>query len=132
MPNFWEFPTVFDGLGPNPGDLPRALYPVSGESRPQQSTGGKVWAFLGDGEMDEPESLGSITLASRESGQPDFRSELNLQRLDDRFAATEKSFRNSRRSSARGMERYQVHLGLGLDSLIRADRDGLLVRRLGK
>ena len=57
----------------------------------------KVWAFLGDGEIDEPESLGAITLASRERlDNLIFVVNCNLQRLDGRCAETERSYRNSR------------------------------------
>src|ERR1051326_7083816 len=66
MPDFWEFPTVSMGLGPIQA-IYQARFMRYLENRGLKETqGGKVWAFLGDGEMDEPESLGSITLASRE------------------------------------------------------------------
>ena len=72
-----------DGTGPDSGDLPGALHPLSGKSRVEEPTSGKVWAFLGDGETDEPESLGAITLASREKlDNLIFVINCNLQRLD--------------------------------------------------
>jgi pyruvate dehydrogenase E1 component len=83
MPNFWEFPTVSMGLGPimaiyqarfNRYLEDRGLKPVSNS---------KVWAFLGDGETDEPEALGAISLASREKlDNLIFVINCNLQRLD--------------------------------------------------
>ena len=77
MPEFWEFPTVSMGLGPIQAIYHARFIKYLENRGLKQSTGGKVWAFLGDGEMDEPESLGSITLASRETArQPDLRREL--------------------------------------------------------
>src|SRR5207302_3762598 len=66
MQDFWEFPTVSMGLGPIQAIYHARFIKYLENRGLKQSTGGKVWAFLGDGEMDEPESLGSITLASRE------------------------------------------------------------------
>src|SRR5450830_1166079 len=66
MPDFWEFPTVSMGLGPIAAIYHARFIKYLENRGLKTSTGGKVWAFLGDGEMDEPESLGSITLASRE------------------------------------------------------------------
>ena len=66
MPDFWEFPTVSMGLGPIQAIYHARFIKYLENRGLKQTTGGKVWAFLGDGEMDEPESLGSITLASRE------------------------------------------------------------------
>src|SRR6266446_3258959 len=66
MPDFWEFPTVSMGLGPIQAIYHARFIKYLENRGLKTSTGGKVWAFLGDGEMDEPESLGSITLASRE------------------------------------------------------------------
>ena len=78
MPDFWEVPDGFDGTRPDSGDLPGALHALPGGSRLKtKSDSGKVWAFLGDGETDEPESLGAITLAvAREARQPDLRDQL--------------------------------------------------------
>src|SRR5215471_15895182 len=66
MPEHWELPTVSMGLGPIQAIYHARFIKYLENRGLKQSTGGKVWAFLGDGEMDEPESLGSITLASRE------------------------------------------------------------------
>src|SRR4029453_8977449 len=83
MPDFWEFPTVSMGLGPI-----CAIYQAR-FNRDLQARGlcdtskSRVWAFLGDGEVDEPESLGAITLASREQlDNLTFVVNCNLQRLD--------------------------------------------------
>ena len=83
MPDFWQFPTVSMGLGPI-NAIYQARFMRYLENRgiiPQ--TPRKVWAFLGDGEMDEPESLGALTLASREKlDNLIFVVNCNLQRLD--------------------------------------------------
>ena len=84
MPDFWRFPTVSMGLGPDQRHLPGALHAVPGKPRRDPARPPrKVWAFLGDGETDEPESMGSLTLASREKlDNLIFVVNCNLQRLD--------------------------------------------------
>jgi len=83
MLDFWEFPTVSMGLGPIQAIYQARFIKYLENRGLKQATGGKVWAFLGDGEMDEPESLGSITLASRERlDNLIFVVNCNLQRLD--------------------------------------------------
>ena len=83
MPDFWEFPTVSMGLGPIQAIYQARFIRYLENRGLKLSTDGKVWAFLGDGEMDEPESLGSITLASRERlDNLIFVVNCNLQRLD--------------------------------------------------
>ena len=83
MPDFWSFPTVSMGLGPI-NSLYQARFMRYLENRGLiEKTPRKVWAFLGDGETDEPESLGSITLGSREKlDNLIFVVNCNLQRLD--------------------------------------------------
>ena len=83
MPNFWQFPTVSMGLGPIMAIYQARFmkYLHNREIQPQQNR--KVWAFMGDGEMDEPESLGAISLAARENlDNLIFVINCNLQRLD--------------------------------------------------
>ncbi|CAM5534941.1 Pyruvate dehydrogenase E1 component OS=Streptomyces glaucescens OX=1907 GN=aceE2 PE=4 SV=1 [Streptomyces glaucescens] len=77
MPDFWEFPTVSMGLGPI-GAIYQARMNRYMHARGIADTSrSHVWAFLGDGEMDEPESLGQLTIAAREGlGQPDLRRQL--------------------------------------------------------
>src|SRR6267142_2855231 len=83
MEDFWEFPTVSMGLGPIQAIYHARFIKYLENRGLKQTTGGKVWAFLGDGEMDEPESLGSITLASRERlDNLIFVVSCNLKRLD--------------------------------------------------
>ncbi|MGB7496581.1 MAG: pyruvate dehydrogenase (acetyl-transferring), homodimeric type [Candidatus Acidiferrum sp.] len=134
MPNFWEFPTVSMGLSPlmaiyqarfNRYLENRGLKPV---------TDAKVWAFLGDGETDEPESLGAITLASREKlDNLIFVVNCNLQRLDGPVRGNgqiiqelESAFRGARWNV------IKVLWGSEWDPILERDTEGLLVKRMGE
>ncbi|NEE13948.1 pyruvate dehydrogenase (acetyl-transferring), homodimeric type, partial [Streptomyces sp. SID7499] len=83
MPDFWEFPTVSMGLGPL-GAIYQARMNRYLEARGIADTSkSHVWAYLGDGEMDEPESLGQLSIAAREGlDNLTFVVNCNLQRLD--------------------------------------------------
>jgi pyruvate dehydrogenase E1 component len=134
MPDFWEFPTVSMGLGPIQA-IYQARFMRYLENRGlKQTRGGKVWAFLGDGEMDEPESLGSITLASRERlDNLIFVVNCNLQRLDGPVRGNGKIIQELEAIfRGAGWNVIKVIWGSDWDSLIRNDRDGLLVRRMGE
>ena len=114
MQDFWQFPTVSMGLGPDQLDLPGALHALSGESRPDRGkTDRKVWAFLGDGETDEPESMGALTLGAREKlDNLIFVVNCNLQRLDGPVRGNGKIIqRTGGGFPRRGLERDQVHVG---------------------
>src|SRR5437870_10095555 len=83
MPDFWEFPTVSMGLSPLMAIYQARFNRYLEDRGMKPATDAKVWAFLGDGETDEPESLGAITLASREKlDNLIFVINCNLQRLD--------------------------------------------------
>ena len=84
MPEFLAVSDGFDGPGADHGDLPGPLQPLPAASRPQGHLANqKVWCFVGDGETDEPESLGALTLAAREKlDNLIFVVNCNLQRLD--------------------------------------------------
>ena len=112
MPDFWQFPTVSMGLGRS-CRFTRLASSVPGESRPQEARPQKVWAFLGDGEMDEPESLGPITLASRESlDNLILVVNCNLQRLDGPVRGNGKIIQELEAAfPRRGLERHQGDLG---------------------
>ena len=134
MPDFWEFPTVSMGLGPIMA-IYQARFNRYLENRGlKQATSGKVWAFLGDGETDEPESLGAISLASRERlDNLIFVVNCNLQRLDGPVRGNfkiiqelEASFRGA------GWNVIKVIWGGDWDQLIAKDTDGLLVKRMGE
>src|SRR5437660_613976 len=134
MPDFWEFPTVSMGLGPIQA-IYHARFIRYLENRGLKSpTGGRVWAFLGDGEMDEPVSLGSITLASRERlDNLIFVVNCNLQRLDGPVRGNGKIIQELEAIfRGAGWNVIKVIWGSDWDSLIQSDRDGLLVRRMGE
>ena len=134
MPDFWEFPTVSMGLGPIQAIYHARFIKYLENRGLKQSTGGKVWAFLGDGEMDEPESLGSITLASREKlDNLIFVVNCNLQRLDGPVRGNGKIIQELEAIfRGAGWNVIKCIWGSDWDNLIVNDRDGLLVRRLGE
>ncbi len=134
MPDFWEFPTVSMGLAPimaiyharfNHYLEDRGLHPESDH---------KVWAFLGDGEMDEPEALGAITLAAREKlDNLIFVVNCNLQRLDGPVRGNGKIIQELEAAfRGAGWNVLKVIWGADWDPLLAADRDGLLVRRMNE
>src|SRR5207247_866116 len=132
MPDFWEFPTVSMGLGPIQAIYQARFIKYLENRGLKQATGGRVWAFLGDGEMDEPESLGSITLASRERlDNLIFVVNCNLQRLDGPVRGNgkivqelEAIFRGA------GWNVIKVLWGTEWDPLLKADTKGLLVKQM--
>jgi len=134
MENFWEFPTVSMGLGPIQAIYHARFIKYLENRGLKPSTGGRVWAFLGDGEMDEPESLGSITLASRERlDNLIFVVNCNLQRLDGPVRGNGKIIQELEAIfRGAGWNVIKVIWGSDWDSLIQNDRDGLLVRRMGE
>ncbi len=134
MPDFWEFPTVSMGLGPIMAIYQARFNRYLEDRGLKPRTDAKVWAFLGDGETDEPESLGAITLASREKlDNLIFVVNCNLQRLDGPVRGNgniiqelEAIFRGA------GWNVIKVIWGCDWDPLLEADKDGLLVRRIGE
>ncbi|GAA3387458.1 pyruvate dehydrogenase (acetyl-transferring), homodimeric type [Cryptosporangium minutisporangium] len=129
MPEFWEFPTVSMGLGPI-NAIYQARFNRYLHSRGIRDTSKQhVWAFLGDGEMDEPESLGAIGLAAREElDNLTFVINCNLQRLDGPVRGNgkviqelESFFRGA------GWNVIKVVWGREWDPLLAADTDGALV-----
>jgi pyruvate dehydrogenase E1 component len=134
MEDFWEFPTVSMGLGPIQAIYHARFIKYLENRGLKKTTGGKVWAFLGDGEMDEPESLGSITLASRERlDNLIFVVNCNLQRLDGPVRGNGKIIQELEAIfRGAGWNVIKVIWGSDWDSLIQNDRDGLLVRRMGE
>jgi len=134
MPDFWEFPTVSMGLGPIQAIYQARFIRYLENRGLKKSTGGRVWAFLGDGEMDEPESLGSITLASRERlDNLIFVINCNLQRLDGPVRGNGKIIQELEAIfRGAGWNVIKVIWGSDWDSLISNDRDGILVKRMGE
>jgi pyruvate dehydrogenase E1 component len=134
MKDFWQFPTVSMGLGPITA-IYQARFTRYLEHRGLKPQGQQhVWCFLGDGEMDEPESLGAITLASRENlDNLIFVINCNLQRLDGPVRGNgkivqelEAAFRGA------GWNCIKVLWGSDWDPLLHADKSGLLVQRMGE
>jgi pyruvate dehydrogenase E1 component len=134
MEDFWEFPTVSMGLGPIQAIYHARFIKYLENRGLKATTGGKVWAFMGDGEMDEPESLGSITLASRERlDNLIFVVNCNLQRLDGPVRGNGKIIQELEAIfRGAGWNVIKVVWGSDWDTLIQSDRDGLLVKRMGE
>jgi len=134
MPEFWEFPTVSMGLGPIQAIYHARFIKYLENRGLKTTTGGKVWAFLGDGEMDEPESLGSITLASREKlDNLIFVVNCNLQRLDGPVRGNGKIIQELEAIfRGAGWNVIKCIWGSDWDVLFQNDRDGLLVKRMGE
>ncbi len=134
MPSFWEYPTVSMGLAPlmaiyqarfNHYLTDRGILDVSKK---------KVWAFIGDGECDEPETLGAITLASREKlGNLIFVINCNLQRLDGPVRGNGKIIQELEALfTGAGWNVIKVVWGDDWDALLEKDETGLLVKRMGE
>ena len=132
MPDFWEFPTVSMGLGPL-GAIYQARMNRYMEARGIADTSkSHVWAFLGDGEMDEPESLGQLSIAAREGlDNLTFVVNCNLQRLDGPVRGNGKIIQELE-SQFRGAGWNVIKLvwDRAWDPLLAQDRDGVLVNRL--
>ncbi|MDO8519833.1 MAG: pyruvate dehydrogenase (acetyl-transferring), homodimeric type, partial [Deltaproteobacteria bacterium] len=134
MPDFWEVPTVSMGLGPIMG-IYQARFNRYLEGRGLKPRGkGKVWVFLGDGEMDEPESLGAITLASRERlDNLIFVVNCNLQRLDGPVRGNGKIIQELEAIfRGAGWNVIKVIWGDDWDPLLAKDKDGILTGRMGE
>src|SRR3982074_899153 len=134
MPDFWEYPTVSMGLSPLMAIYQARFNRYLEDRAIKPKTNAKVWAFLGDGETDEPETLGAITLASRENlDNLIFVINCNLQRLDGPVRGNgkivqelEAAFRGA------GWNVIKVLWGSDWDPLFERDPDGLLAKRLGE
>jgi pyruvate dehydrogenase E1 component len=134
MPDFWEFPTVSMGLGPIMAIYQARFNRYLEDRGLKKDTGSKVWAFLGDGETDEPETLGAITLASRE--QLDnliFVINCNLQRLDGPVRGNGKIIQELEAAfRGAGWNVIKVIWGDDWDPLLEKDKDGKLIKRMGE
>jgi pyruvate dehydrogenase E1 component len=134
MPDFWEYPTVSMGLSPLMAIYQARFNRYLEDRNLKPRTDAKVWAFLGDGETDEPETLGAITLASRENlDNIIFVINCNLQRLDGPVRGNgkivqelEAAFRGA------GWNCIKVLWGSDWDPLFERDSEGLLAKRLGE
>lgn len=134
MPTYWQFPTVSMGLGPIMAIYQARFMKYLEDRGIVKTEGRKVWAFLGDGETDEPESLGAIGLAGREKlDNLIFVINCNLQRLDGPVRGNgsiiqelESEFRGA------GWNVIKVIWGRHWDVLFARDKQGHLVKRLGE
>ncbi|MCP4211920.1 MAG: pyruvate dehydrogenase (acetyl-transferring), homodimeric type [Halieaceae bacterium] len=132
MPGYWQFPTVSMGLGPI-----QAIYQAR-VMKYQQDRGlidhrdRQVWCYMGDGECDEPESLGAISLAGREGmGNLNFVINCNLQRLDGPVRGNGKIIQELERVfRGAGWNVVKVIWGANWDSLLARDHKGFLRRRM--
>ena len=134
MPDFWSFPTVSMGLGPI-NAIYQARFMRYLEHRGLiAATPRHVWAFLGDGEMDEPESMGSLTLASREKlDNLIFVINCNLQRLDGPVRGNGKVIQELEAAfRGAGWNVLKVIWGGDWDVLLSRDTTGLLQKRMGE
>jgi pyruvate dehydrogenase E1 component len=132
MPDFWQFPTVSMGLGPLMAIYQARFMKYLQDRGVVATEGRKVWAFMGDGEMDEPESMGAIGMAGRERlDNLVFVINCNLQRLDGPVRGNgkiiqelESTFRGA------GWNVIKVIWGTRWDALLARDKTGMLRRRM--
>jgi len=132
MSNFWEYPTVSMGLGPI-NSIYHAQFLKYLENRDLDDTSGsRVWSFLGDGETDEPETLGSISLAGREKlDNLTWVINCNLQRLDGPVRGNGKIIQELEAMfRGAGWNVIKVIWGSGWDPLLARDTEGVLVDKM--
>ncbi|MET0321664.1 MAG: pyruvate dehydrogenase (acetyl-transferring), homodimeric type [Duganella sp.] len=128
MPNFWQFPTVSMGLGPLMAIYQARFLKYLHARSIADTTDRKVWAFCGDGEMDEPESLGAIGMASREKlDNLVIVVNCNLQRLDGPVRGNGKIIQELEGEfRGAGWNVVKVVWGPGWDALLAKDKEGIL------
>jgi pyruvate dehydrogenase E1 component len=134
MPDFWEYPSVSMGLSPIMAIYQARFNRYLEDRGLKPATDAKVWAFLGDGETDEPETLGAITLASRERlDNLIFVINCNLQRLDGPVRGNGKIIQELEAAfRGAGWNAIKVIWGSDWDPIFERDTEGLLVKRLGE
>jgi pyruvate dehydrogenase E1 component len=133
MPDFWQFPTVSMGLGPMAA-IYQARFMRYMQSRGLKEAGDrKVWVFMGDGESDEPESLGALSLAARENlDNLIFVVNCNLQRLDGPVRGNGKIIQELEgRFRGAGWHVIKLLWGSEWDIIWQRDTEGLLLRKFG-
>jgi pyruvate dehydrogenase E1 component len=134
MPDFWEYPTVSMGLGPIMAIYQARFNHYLRDRGIKDTSNQRVWAFIGDGECDEPETLGAITLASREKlDNLTFVINCNLQRLDGPVRGNGKIIQELEAAfRGAGWNVIKVIWGDDWDPLLEKDTTGLLVKRMGE
>lgn len=134
MPNFWQFATVSMGLGPIQA-IYQARFLKYLQNRQLLTTEGRhIWAFCGDGEMDEPESMGALHIAKKEKlDNLIFVVNCNLQRLDGPVRGNGSIMRDIEGIyRGAGWHVVRVMWGSGWDKLFQKDHTGALVKRMGE
>ncbi|MBI5758167.1 MAG: pyruvate dehydrogenase (acetyl-transferring), homodimeric type [Planctomycetales bacterium] len=134
MPDFWQFPTVSMGLGPLCSIYQARFLRYLHNRGILDTAQSHVWCFVGDGEVDEPETLGAITLASREKlDNLIWVVNCNLQRLDGPVRGNGKIIQELEAAfRGAGWNCLKVVWGGGWDPLLARDQNGLLVHRMGE
>jgi len=132
MPDFWEFPTVSMGLGPITALYHARFNRYLLNRKLDDTSASRVWAFLGDGECDEPETLGAVSLASREHlDNLIFVVNCNLQRLDGPVRGNGKVIQELEASfRGAGWNVIKVIWGSKWDDLLARDVDGVLLNKM--
>ncbi|MBI4207496.1 MAG: pyruvate dehydrogenase (acetyl-transferring), homodimeric type, partial [Betaproteobacteria bacterium] len=132
MPDFWQFPTVSMGLGPIMAIYQARFMRYLKDRSLVEAQGRKVWCFCGDGEMDEPESLGAISLAGREKlDNLIFVINCNLQRLDGPVRGNGKIIQELEADfRGAGWNVIKVIWGSYWDPLFMRDKSGVLLKRM--
>jgi len=132
MPDFWEFPSVSMGLAPITAIYQARFNRYLLNRRLSDTSKSKVWCFLGDGECDEPESLGSLSLAAREGlDNLIFVVNCNLQRLDGPVRGNGKIIQELEAVfRGAGWNVIKVIWGSRWDELLAKDKDGVLLNRM--
>ena len=132
MPDFWQFPTVSMGLGPLMAIYQARFMKYLQDRGLAKTEGRKVWCFCGDGEMDEPESMGAIGMAAREKlDNLIFVINCNLQRLDGPVRGNGKIIQELEADfRGAGWNVIKVIWGSRWDALLARDKQGILMRRM--
>ncbi|HXU55774.1 MAG TPA: pyruvate dehydrogenase (acetyl-transferring), homodimeric type [Casimicrobiaceae bacterium] len=132
MPEFWQFPTVSMGLGPLMAIYQARFMKYLQDRGLAKTEGRKVWCFCGDGEMDEPESMGAIGMAAREAlDNLIFVINCNLQRLDGPVRGNGKIIQELEAEfRGAGWNVIKVIWGSRWDALLARDKQGILMRRM--
>jgi pyruvate dehydrogenase E1 component len=132
MPDFWEFPTVSMGLGPINAIYHARFNQYLANRRIADTSGSKVWCFVGDGECDEPETLGALSIAAREKlDNLIFVVNCNLQRLDGPVRGNGKVIQELEAVfRGAGWNVIKVIWGSKWDDLLARDTDGVLLNKM--
>jgi pyruvate dehydrogenase E1 component len=134
MPDFWQFPTVSMGLGPMTAVYQARFNRYLAARGISDTSASRVWAFVGDGEMDEPESLGALGLAAREGlDNLTFVVNCNLQRLDGPVRGNGKIIQELEATfRGAGWHVIKVIWAREWDDLLARDRDGVLLTKMNE